>query len=66
REYGGECADLLFTLRPEDDTIAIAEQLADTFKGRAVGGLRQSSSDRQYYIEVNIDQLLIEAQFARE
>ncbi|MEC4895016.1 MAG: COP23 domain-containing protein [Oscillatoria sp. PMC 1051.18] len=66
-EFNGDCADLLFTLHPNDDGLAILQQLEDTLNGRAVGGLRQNSSgDAQRYVEVDIEQFLDTAPVEKE
>lgn len=58
REEGGSCQDLLLTLRPEDNAMAVLRQLNDVLKGRAGATLRQSGQEDQVYIQVDIERFL--------
>ncbi len=58
REEGGSCQDLLLTLRPEDDAIAVLRQLNDVLKGRAAATVRQSGQEDRIYIQVDLEQFL--------
>lgn len=55
---GGECADLLLTLRPEDNEQEILTSLANVLQGRQSGPIRHDSEDPQIYYEVNMDSFL--------
>ena len=62
---GGDCQDLLITLKPEDDGFNIAKQLGEILNGQPVVSASNSSdaksSDRsdatgQIYMQLNIEQ----------
>jgi hypothetical protein len=58
RSDGGGCDTLLMTLRPNDDSGAILQQLGETLRGRSTGPIRHSSGASQVYIQVNIKEFL--------
>jgi hypothetical protein len=58
RSDDGPCDTLLMTLRPNDDSGAILQQLGETLRGRSTGPLRHSSGASQVYIQVNIEDFL--------
>jgi len=66
RETGGDCDTLLMTLRPEDDSLAILNQLKEVFNGRASGPVSHSSATPQVYIEVDVDEFLRTAPVEQE
>jgi len=56
---GGECEDLLITLRPEDYPQQLAQELGQILKGRSTGPLRHNSDgEQQVYIQVNIQEFI--------
>ena len=58
REERGSCQDLLLTLRPEDNAMAILRQFNDVLRGRAGATIRQSGQEDQVYIQVDIERFL--------
>ena len=58
KEKRGDCEDLLLTLRPEDNSMALLRQFNDILKGRAGSTIRQSTGEDQVYIEVDLEQFL--------
>lgn len=57
-EPGGTCVDLLVTLRPEDDSLAIVNHLKEIFNGRNVGPLKHSGGEPQVYFQMDLDYFL--------
>jgi len=51
-EPGGDCADLLLTLRPQDKPLVILEGLASIFRGRGTEPLRHISGQIYYPIDM--------------
>ena len=66
RRVGGDCDTLLLTLLPQDDALAVLEQLSDILLGYANAPLEQSSEESVYevgdriYVKVNIENFLNE------
>lgn len=59
QESGGSCADLLITLRPKDNPLALIEELANVLQGRSTGPIRHSSEGApQVYYQVDMDKFL--------
>jgi len=55
----GGCADLLITLRPEDNSLAIVEKLANVLQGRTAGPIRQrSNAEPQAYYDIDMETFL--------
>jgi hypothetical protein len=56
---GGECEDLLITLRPEDNPQQFAQELGQILKGRSTGPLRHNAhEEKQIYIQVDIKEFI--------
>lgn len=55
---GESCAEVLMTLRPEDDSIAILNHFRDLFNGYQVGPVRHSSGEPQVYYQIDVDGFL--------
>ncbi len=55
KEFLGDCADLLVTLRPNEDSLAVLNQLKDSLSGRGVGAIKQSSGAGQMYIQIDLE-----------
>lgn len=67
RKVEGDCADVLLTLRPQDDSRLVLQQLNEILNGEAAGDpVAQSSSDPQVYIQTNIQQFLRTAPTEKE
>jgi hypothetical protein len=58
KEERGDCEDLLLTLRPEDNAMAVLRQFNDVLRGRAGATIRQSTGEDQVYIQVDIERFL--------
>jgi hypothetical protein len=58
RGRGEDCATLLFTLRPEDDAIALTKTLADILRGKGVGPIQHSGSAGKTYYRIDIEEFL--------
>ena len=58
QEYGGECETVLFTLRPEDNSLDILKHFRQILDGREIGPIRQSSGTGQAYYKVDIENFL--------
>lgn len=66
-EKGGDCATMLFTLRPQDDPIETIADLTDILNGRATGPLQHSSGEKKVYFEItNIGKFLETAPVEKE
>ena len=57
-EPGGACDTLLMTLRPEDDSVKVLNQLNQIFNGDQVGPVKQSSSIPQIYYKADVEEFL--------
>ena len=58
-EPGGACNTLLMTLRPEDDSLKMLNNLQQVLNGQQVGITRHNGGDtRQIYVEVDIKNFL--------
>lgn len=54
---GGDCQDLLITLKPEDDGVNIVKQLGEVLNGQPVVADAKSSDETgQIYMQLNIEQ----------
>lgn len=58
KEFQGDCADLLVTLKPNEDSLTVLNQLKDSLSGRGVGATPQSSGPRQVYIQIDLENAL--------
>ena len=58
REYGAPCQTVLMTLRPEDNSWKVLNELKEILSGHQVGPIRHSSGTPQVYYEVNVDEWL--------
>jgi hypothetical protein len=58
RQYGGGCETLLMTLRLQDNSLAILEELKNVLKGRTSGPVVHSSGTARVYYQINIEQFL--------
>jgi len=57
-ERGGACQTMLMTLRAEDNSLQILNQLKDVLGGRAAGPVVHSSGVPQAYYQVDIENFL--------
>ena len=54
---GGDCEDLLITLKPEDDGLNIVQQIGEIMNGRSIGDRSDGSAEvSQIYMQLNIKQ----------
>ena len=58
KKYAGECITMLLTLRPEDDSIEVLNELTDVLYGRVVGPIRESSGIPQVYYKIDLEEAL--------
>jgi hypothetical protein len=58
REYGDSCHTVLMTLRSQDDSFKILNDLKDILNGRSVGPLIHSSGAPKAYIQLDIEEFL--------
>lgn len=57
-EAGGDCNTLLMTLRPEDDSLKVLNNLRQVLNGEQVGPVKHSSDTPQIYYQVDIENFL--------
>ena len=57
-EYGGDCNTLLMTLRPEDDSAQVLNNLRQVLNGEQVGAIKHNADTPQIYYQVDIDNFL--------
>jgi Circadian oscillating protein COP23 len=58
-EVNGDCKDVLMTLRPQDKSLGILDEIKDLLSGRAVGGpLPHGSGEAQLYYQIDMSGLL--------
>lgn len=65
REVEGACANLLLTLRPQDEPYSTLEQLNQILNGEIVGPVVQNSKP-QVYIQIDIEKFLRSAPVEKE
>ena len=58
KEPGGVCANLLMTLRPEDNSLKILDQFRQIFNGEQVGPVKHNASTPQVYYKIDIENFL--------
>ena len=58
QEYGGECETVLFTLRPEDNSLNVLKHFRQILNGEQIGPIKQSSDVPQIYYQVDIENFL--------
>ena len=58
KEQGGQCQTVLMTLRAEDNSLQMLNQLKDVLGGRTTGPVVHSSGASQTYYRVDIDKFL--------
>ena len=59
KEYGAGCETVLMTLRPEENSLRILNNLKDIFEGsRQVGPIKHSSGIPQVYYQIDIEEFL--------
>ncbi|KOP24376.1 hypothetical protein AMR41_21560 [Hapalosiphon sp. MRB220] len=59
KEYGAACETVLMTLRPEENSLKILNNLKDIFEGsRQVGPIKHSSGIPQIYYQIDIEEFL--------
>lgn len=67
KEKGGDCANLLLTLRPQDNSLTILEELSDVLRGRSTGPIRHRSGlPPQVYYQIDMEQFLRNAPVEEE
>lgn len=57
-ETGGECHTLLMTLRKEDNSLAIINNLRRIFDGQQVGPVKHDGGTPQIYYQIDIDKFI--------
>ena len=57
-EPGGDCNTLLITLRPEDDSVKVLNNLRQVLNGEQVGPVKHNADTPQIYYEVDIENFL--------
>jgi Circadian oscillating protein COP23 len=58
-EVNGDCKDVLMTLRPQDKSLMILNELKDLLNGRAAGGpIIHNSGEAQLYYQIDMSELL--------
>lgn len=58
-EVNGDCKDVLMTLRPQDKSLVILNELKDLLNGRAAGGpVIHNSGEAQLYYQIDMSELL--------
>lgn len=63
----GDCATMLFSLRPEDDPIAVLRELTDILNNRAIIGLNSNFGSKRVYFKIaNIEKFLETAPVEKE
>ena len=55
---GGDCNTLLMTLRPEDDSVKVLNNLRQVLNGEQVGPVKHNADTPQIYYQVDIDNFL--------
>ena len=60
KEYGAGCSDdnLLFTLKPEDNSLLFINKLKQIFNGDIIGPVDHSSAVPQVYVQIDIEKYL--------
>ncbi len=58
RELNDKCDTLLMTLKPEDNSLQIVNNLKDQLNGYSVGPVKHSSSDPQVFVQFDLEELL--------
>ncbi|WP_041740538.1 COP23 domain-containing protein [Calothrix sp. PCC 6303] len=58
KEYGGACETVLMTLRPEENSLRILNELKDILDARQVGPIKHSSGIPQVYYQIDIEEFL--------
>ncbi len=67
KSNGGECQNLLLTLRPEDNGVQLVKTLAEVLQGRSAGPIRHTDNGNpQAYYQVNMDRFLNNAPVEEE
>lgn len=66
KEYGERCVTVLMTLRQEDNSLKMLEELKDTLNGRSLGPIQHGGGVPQAYYEINIDEWLDNAPVEKE
>ena len=57
-EPQGDCNTLLMTLRPEDDSLRVLNNLRQVLNGEQVGPVKHSSDTPQIYYQIDIENFL--------
>lgn len=55
---GGDCNTLLMTLRPEDDSLKVLNNLKQVLNGEQLGPVKHNADTPQLYYQVDIDNFL--------
>ena len=55
---GGDCNTLLMTLRPEDDSVKVLNNLRQVLNGEQVGAVKHNADTPQIYYQVDIENFL--------
>jgi len=66
-QKNGDCANLLLTLRPQDDPLSILKGLSDVLQGRQSGPVRhRSGRPSQVYYQIDMEKFLRTAPVEQE
>jgi Circadian oscillating protein COP23 len=58
-EVNGDCKDVLMTLRPQDKSLKILDELKDLLNGKSTGGpVIHNSGEAQLYYQIDMSELL--------
>jgi Circadian oscillating protein COP23 len=58
KEYGAACEIVLMTLRPEENSLRILNDLKNILDGHQVGPIKHSSGIPQIYYQIDIEEFL--------
>ncbi len=57
-DYGGDCVNLLITLKPQEDSLKVLNQLKESLLGKQKGPVIHTSDTPQIYYEIDLEQAI--------